>query len=339
MTRLGDIAEIIMGQSPTGNTYNQSGLGVPLLNGPTEFGLSHPIPTTWTTEPTKLCDKGDILFCVRGSTTGRMNWADQMYCIGRGLACFRAKTGESDTKFLFFSLMHNLNSILTLTSGSVFPNLSRGDFEKFEIFWPDNSIRKEISDALSSLDDKINLNHRMNQTLEEMARTIFKSWFVDFDPVRAKSEGRDTGLPAEIADLFPDSFEESPLGEIPKGWKIVKIKDLVELLRIPISPNRFPEKSFYHYSIPAFDSKHIPVLETGLSIQSNKYVIEGERVLISKLNPENPRIWFIHAESDVPSVSSTEFLVTKAIPFVPIEYIYSLFTSENFYSQFLSMVA
>ena len=72
--------------------------------------------------------------------------------------------------------------------------------------------QRAIAHILGTLDDKIELNRRMNATLEEMARALFKSWFVDFDPVRAKMEGRDTGLPREIADLFPDGFEESAVG-------------------------------------------------------------------------------------------------------------------------------
>lgn len=79
--------------------------------------------------------------------------------------------------------------------------------------------QRAIAHILGSLDDKIELNRQMNRTLEAMAQAIFKSWFVDFDPVRAKAEGRDPGLPKEIADLFPDSFEDSELGEIPKGWR------------------------------------------------------------------------------------------------------------------------
>jgi type I restriction enzyme S subunit len=85
--------------------------------------------------------------------------------------------------------------------------------------------QRAIAHILGSLDDKIELNRRMNETLEEMARALFRSWFVDFDPVRAKAEGRDTGLPSHIADLFPDSFEESELGEIPKGWPSTKLRD------------------------------------------------------------------------------------------------------------------
>jgi len=88
--------------------------------------------------------------------------------------------------------------------------------------------QRTIAHILGSLDDKIELNRKMNETLEAMARAIFKSWFVDFDPVRAKAEGRDPGLPKEIADLFPDDFEDSDLGEIPKGWRISPIGDVVQ---------------------------------------------------------------------------------------------------------------
>ena len=77
--------------------------------------------------------------------------------------------------------------------------------------------QRAIAHILGTLDDKIELNRRMNETLEAMARAIFKSWFVDFDPVRAKAEGRDPGLPKAIADLFPDRFEDSELAKIPAG--------------------------------------------------------------------------------------------------------------------------
>jgi type I restriction enzyme S subunit len=84
--------------------------------------------------------------------------------------------------------------------------------------------------TLDALDDKIELNRRMNETLEAMARALFKSWFVDFDPVRAKAEGRDPGLPQPLADLFPDSFEDSELGEIPRGWEVKPIGDLADIV-------------------------------------------------------------------------------------------------------------
>jgi len=90
--------------------------------------------------------------------------------------------------------------------------------------------QRAIAHILGMLDDKIALNRRMNETLEVMARALFKSWFVDFDPVRAKAEGQDPGLPNPLADLFPDSFEDSELGEIPKGWEIKSIGDLADVV-------------------------------------------------------------------------------------------------------------
>jgi type I restriction enzyme S subunit len=136
LVKLVDVADIVMGQSPKGDTYNHVGDGVPLLNGPTEFGSSHPTPVLWTTAPTRYCESGDLLFCVRGSTTGRMNWADKRYCIGRGVGAFRAKTGPSDTRFIYYTFIDQLDRLLSLSAGSVFPNLSRKDFETFEILGP-----------------------------------------------------------------------------------------------------------------------------------------------------------------------------------------------------------
>jgi type I restriction enzyme S subunit len=98
------------------------------------------------------------------------------------------------------------------------PNASAKTMTQVKLKLPPLPEQRAIAHILGSLDDKIELNHRMNRTLEAMARAIFKSWFVDFDPVHAKAEGRPTGLPDDIAALFPDSFEDSELGEIPKGW-------------------------------------------------------------------------------------------------------------------------
>lgn len=90
--------------------------------------------------------------------------------------------------------------------------------------------QRAIALILGTLDDKIELNRRMNETLEAMARALFKSWFVDFDPVRVKAEGRDTGLPKALADLFPNSFEDSELGKIPKGWEVGRIDEVTDFL-------------------------------------------------------------------------------------------------------------
>ena len=115
-------------------------------------------------------------------------------------------------------------------SGSAQPSLNRNYINPVEVSIPPFSEQKAIAHILGTLDDKIELNRKTNETLEAMAKALFKSWFVDFDPVRAKAEGRPTGLPAEISDLFPDSFEDSELGEIPSGWKVKSLDEIAHFL-------------------------------------------------------------------------------------------------------------
>jgi type I restriction enzyme S subunit len=95
-TSISKIADITMGQSPDGDTYNKDGTGIPLLNGPTEFGPNNPTPVQWTNAAKKLGQVGDLLVCVRGNTTGKMNWADQVYCLGRGVASIRSEEHTSE---------------------------------------------------------------------------------------------------------------------------------------------------------------------------------------------------------------------------------------------------
>jgi type I restriction enzyme S subunit len=113
--------------------------------------------------------------------------------------------------------------------GAVFDSLKCADVPKFELRIPPLPAQRTIAHILGTLDDKIELNRRMSETLEAMARALFKSWFVDFDPVRAKAEGRDPGLPKPIADLFPDRLVDSELGEIPEGWGVGCLDDEFDL--------------------------------------------------------------------------------------------------------------
>lgn len=115
-------------------------------------------------------------------------------------------------------------------SGSTRAYLGITDQLKLPIIVPPIDSQISIANHVGKINDKIELNRQINQTLEQMAQAIFKSWFVDFHPVRAKMEGRDTGLPTHIADLFPDELEESELGLKPKGWVVSTIGDEVEVV-------------------------------------------------------------------------------------------------------------
>src|SRR3990167_5329465 len=148
--------DVMMGQSPLGETYNQS-KGIPLLNGPTEFGLVNPFPIQYTTKPTKLSKSGDILLCVRGSTTGRLNISDQTYCIGRGLASIRGKSGKTDTKWLFYHFVKLQNYIFRIASGggSTFPNINQDFINRILLPFPPLPEQQKIAQVISDADNLI----------------------------------------------------------------------------------------------------------------------------------------------------------------------------------------
>jgi type I restriction enzyme, S subunit len=121
-------------------------------------------------------------------------------------------------------------AVTAMSSLSTRASLNNEMLARLSILLPPHDEQAEIGYILGTLDDKIELNRRMNGTLEAMARALFKSWFVDFDPVRAKMAGRDSGLPNDIADLFPDRLVESEFGEIPKGWGFRPVSDLANIV-------------------------------------------------------------------------------------------------------------
>ena len=184
-----------------------------------------------------LIAKGDLLFARRS-----------LVAEGAGKCCavlevdepttfessiIRARPDKTKADFLylyyFFNSLSGLHQLDTIRRQVAVAGITGGDLANLEIPVPPLPEQRAIAHILGTLDDKIELNRRMNETLEAMARALFKSWFVDFDPVRAKMEGRDHGLPKHIADLFPDRFVDSELGEIPEGWAVKALGDLFEL--------------------------------------------------------------------------------------------------------------
>ena len=133
--------------------------------------------------------------------------------------------------------------------------------------------QRAIAHILGTLDDKIELNRRMNETLEEMARALFKSWFVDFDPVRAKMEGRDTGLPPDVAALFPDRLMDSELGEIPEGWEVGVLDDAIELLSG--GTPRTLVSSYWNGDIPWYTAKDAPSLSDIFALDTERTITQA----------------------------------------------------------------
>lgn len=240
--------------------------------------------------------------------------------------------------YYFFNSPVGLHCLDTIRRQVAVAGITGGDLARLEIPLPSLREQCAIAHVLGTLDDKIELNRRMNETLEAMARALFKSWFVDFDPVRAKAEGRDPGLSKALADLFPDSFENLAPGQIPKGWKIGRLGELVELQRDQVNPLAQPDEIFSHYSIPAFDEGRHPKTEKGEEIKSLKSVVFPATVLVSKLNPEIDRTWLVDVQPGERAVCSTEFLVLASkMPFTR-EYVYCLLRSQRFREAIQSLV-
>jgi type I restriction enzyme S subunit len=157
--------------------------------------------------------------------------------------------------YYFVSSSESTQKIIRDSEATGVPKTNITYLRDFPIALPSLPEQRAIAHILGTLDDKIELNRRMNETLEAMARALFKSWFVDFDPVRAKAEGRNPGLPKPLADLFPESFEDSELGEIPKGWEVGTLERVLSELEVGGRPKG--GVSSYTEGVPSIGAESI----------------------------------------------------------------------------------
>ena len=245
-------------------------------------------------------------------------------CLGRRMGLLRARPGRVDSRFLLYAYLGDeFQETLRARTihGSTVDRIPLIDMPKFPIRVPVSiDEQRAIAHILGTLDDKIELNRCMNETLEAMTRALFKSWFVDFDPVRAKAEGRDTGLSRHIAELFPDSFEDSELGEIPKGWEVKTIGDLAEVVGGSTPSTTKPafwDGGVHHWATPKdLSNLIVPVLlnterrvtDVGLT-QINSGLLPVGTVLLSSRAP----IGYL-AIAEVPVAINQGFIAMKARP-------------------------
>lgn len=223
-------------------------------------------------------------------------------------------------------------------SGSAQPSLNRNYIYRMKVRVPSRIKQDRIVEVLDALDNRITLLRQTNATLESIAQALFKSWFIDFDPVRAKAEGREPdGMDAATAALFPAEFEESELGLIPTGWSVGILGDMALLAKGSVNPMEAPSTLFEHYSLPAFDAGKVPIVEEGDAIRSNKTRVPKGAVLQSKLNPHIPRVWLVGEVGDH-AVCSTEFVPWVAREGASPELIYCTLCSPAFGAQVRKLV-
>lgn len=174
--KLGEIADINMGQSPQSQFYNSEGDGLPFFQGVTEFGEMFPKIKQWTSKVTKVAEPGDILFSVR-APVGRVNYSKEKICIGRGLASMRSKEKLLNQNYLFYLLKNEEDNFILQSGGSIYDSINKDKLNGFDVSIPTVDSQKQIADVLSAYDDLIENNTRRIQILEQMAQAIYQDAF------------------------------------------------------------------------------------------------------------------------------------------------------------------
>lgn len=268
--------------------------------------------------------KGDIVFSRVGSVDRRALVSEQeegWLFSGRCLR-IRPNSTKIDSKYLsyFFGLAAFKEHIRSIAVGATMPSLNTSILSEIAVPYPPN-IREQraISHILGTLDNKIELNRIQNETLEAMVGTLFKAWFVDFEPVRAKVEGRWQrgqslpGLPAHLFDIFPDRLVESELGEIPNGWRMGSLGEVAVHHRRSVKPGDIKDETPY-IALEHMPRHCIALAEWGVAdgLESNKYEFKYGEILFGKLRP------YFHKVGVAPldGVCSTDIVVIA--PKLPI---------------------
>ncbi|MCX7159875.1 MAG: restriction endonuclease subunit S, partial [Proteobacteria bacterium] len=181
-------------------------------------------------------------------------------------------------RFIYY-LMHTIDYQASSDKSSV-PGVNRNDLHREVVGIPPLPEQRAIAHVLGAIDDKIDLNRRMAATLEEMARALFTSWFVRFDPVRAKMAGQPTGLPAHIEALFPDALVDSELGEVPEGWGVCQVRDIADLAGggTPATSNPlYWDPGIHHWATP----KDLAILATPVLLSTGRRISDAGLASIS----------------------------------------------------------
>lgn len=257
-----------------------------------------------------LFEPGTLAISKSG-TIGRLGIIGDYMCGNRAVINIKPKQ-NAVPRYIFFVLRYLRPTIETLAEGSVQKNLYVSTLSNLDVPAPPKGLQQAFADTLGVLDDRITLLRETNATLEAIAQALFKSWFVDFDPVRAKMEGRvPEGMDEATAALFPDSFEETELGEVPRGWRVMPLSDAYE-----INPSRKLKKgeAAPYLDMASVDTKsHVVSSVIQREMSSGTKFINGD-TLLARITPclENGKTAFVDfLPDDQTGWGSTEFVVLR----------------------------
>ena len=279
-----------------------------------------------------LPEPGDVVMTTEAPLGEVAQLDGTKVALAQRLITLRGKSGLLDNTFLKFFMQSDFaqQQLLARASGTTVLGIKQSELRRVTLLLPPLAEQKAIAGILGSLDDKIELNRRMNETLEAMARAIFKSWFVDFDPVRAKLDGRQpAGMDAETAALFPDRFEHVDGEPVPKGWTIEPLTKAIE-----VNPKRTLQKGDI---VPYLDMKNMPTAGhrpdewIDREFKSGTKFMDGD-TLLARITPclENGKTAFVDfLDNGQVGWGSTEYIVLRPKPPLPVEFGYYLARSEE----------
>ncbi|MGB9937403.1 MAG: restriction endonuclease subunit S [Methanobacterium sp.] len=283
LVNLNKICNIIMGQSPPSKFYNTEKEGLPFFQGRKDFGDKYPTVTMWCSEPKRIAEDADVLLSVR-APVGDINMAKERCCIGRGLSSVSMK--NKNNEFLYYLIQYNKTRLKDIfeSEGTVFGCITKKGLHDFEVAIPSENEQLKISKILSHLDKKIELNQKMNQTLEKIGQSIFRHWFIDFEFPDAEGKPYKSNG-GEMVD--------SELGKIPKGWDIKPLDKIADFLN-GLALQKFPPEG----------NNYLPVikireLKQGITDScdkastkiDSKYIIDDGDVLFSWSGSLEVCIW------------------------------------------------
>ncbi|MFN4236115.1 MAG: restriction endonuclease subunit S [Vogesella sp.] len=283
---------------------------------------------------TPLCNYPSVIVGRKGAYRGIHYSAKPFFVIDT--AFYLKPKAKLNTKWAYYCLLtYDING---MDSGSAIPSTSRDEFYKLPVLLPSENECNQIAEYLTAFDDRIALLRETNATLEAMAQALFKSWFVDFDPVHANAGNRAATLPAELQALFPSTFIDTPQGPVPEGWSFVNLGELVCNQTTTFKFSGVDEVVFVNTGDVAegvfLHKNYSPV--QGLPGQAKK-AIQKDDILFSEIRPKNKRFAYVNIDPK-DYVVSTKFMVLRAIGDIAPRYIYQIL-KQDVTIDFFNMIA
>lgn len=325
--KIKDIGEVVTGFTPSKKEKDLYGFTFPFIT-PSDITYSKYVnPKRFLSEKAiskkekKVCSKSSVGVSCIGSDLGKAFFIQKISFTNQQINTITNIKKNFDPEYIYYKMKTLRNYFHRIADGSTMPIINKSKFENLSLDIPSLKNQKKISNILSVLDNKIEINKKIIANLEELSQTLFKRWFVDFE------------FPDEDGNPYKSSDGEmidSELGKIPSNWKIYKLKDIASHKKETFNPKKSEEVTVKHFSLPAYDNEEQAIEEEVNKIKSNKWIINNNCVLFSKMNPDTKRIWLPVIDNKKLNVASSEFVVMESPNNKINSFIYNICLNSQF---------